>query len=116
MKQARRGPYREEHLFVLQQSVDGWDFLQKQTQACDAKIELAQFYRRMKARKGGPKAVTATARKLACIIYHLIKYQEEFVALDMGKYAANAQAHRLRYLTREAKKLGFELVEAQEAA
>jgi hypothetical protein len=34
----------------------------------------------------------------------------------MGKYAANAQAHRLRYLTREAKKLGFELVEAQEAA
>ena len=42
MKQARRGPYREEHLFVLQQSVDGWDFLQKQTQACDAKIELAR--------------------------------------------------------------------------
>jgi len=55
---------------------------------------IGVFYRRMKARKGGPKAVTATARKLACILYHLLKYQEEFVALDMEKYAANAQAHR----------------------
>jgi transposase len=77
---------------------------------------IGQFYRRLKARKGGPKAVTATARKLACIRYHMLKYQEEFVALDMGQYAANAQAHRLRYLTREAKKLGFQLVETQEAA
>ncbi len=77
---------------------------------------VGQFYRRLKARKGGPKAVTATARKLACILYHMLKYQEEFVALDMGQYAANAQAHRLRYLTREAKKLGFQLVEKQEAA
>ena len=74
------------------------------------------FYRRMKARKGGPKAVTATARKLACIVYHMLKYREEFVALDMAKYEAKAQAHRLRYLQREAKKLGFELVETEAAA
>jgi hypothetical protein len=26
--------------------------------------------------------VTATARKLACVIYHLLKYQEEFVLLN----------------------------------
>ena len=77
---------------------------------------LGQFYRRMKARKGGPKAVTATARKLACIIYHMLKYQEEFVALDMEKYTASAQAHRIRYLRREAKKLGLNLVETQEVA
>jgi len=250
MKQALQGTYNDEDLFVLQQSVDTWDFLHKQTRECDGKIELVlsaiptataveikaaplpipaaaqqpkkkgkgsdgknapdqdftpmlrricgvdltqvmglnllsalmllgeigtdmsrwrsaqafcswlglcpgtkisggkvlsrrtrkvnnraatllrmaamvvgrtdtwvgQFYRRMKARKGGPKAVTATARKLACILYHMLKYQEEFVALDMDKYAANAQAHRIRYLKREAKKLGMELVEVQEAA
>ena len=250
MKQALRGTYNDEDLFVLQQSVDTWDFLQKQIGECDGKVELALqaiptaravevkalplpvaaaadqpkkktkgtasknapakdftpilqricgvdltqvmglnllsvlmllgeigtdmsrwrsaqafcswlglcpgakisggkvlsrrtrkvtnraatilrlaavavgrtdtwiglFYRRMKARKGGPKAVTATARKLACIIYHMLKYQEEFVALDMEKYVAKAQAHRLRHLRCEAKKLGFELVQAQEAA
>ena len=250
MKQALKGTYSDEHLFVLQQSVDTWDFLQKQIQQCDQKIEgvltliptatavemkappppvpaaaqqptkkmkgtagknapetdftpilrricgvdltrvmglnllsvlmllgeigtdmsrwrsaqafcswlglcpavkisggkvlsrrtrkvnnraatllrmaavvvgrtdtwIGMFYRRMKARKGGPKAVTATARKLACIVYHMLKYREEFVALDMATYEAKAQAHRLGYLQREAKKLGFELVETQAAA
>ncbi len=77
---------------------------------------IGLFYRRMKARKGGPKAVTATARKLACIVYHMLKFQEEFMALDMEKYVAHAQAHRLRYLKREAQKLGYELVEAEEVA
>ncbi len=75
---------------------------------------IGLFYRRMKARKGGPKAVTATARKLACIVYHMLKYQEEFVALDMHEYVAHAQAHRLRYLRREAKKLGYDLIEAEQ--
>jgi transposase len=77
---------------------------------------IGLFYRRLKARKGGPQAVTATARKLACIVYHMLKYQEEFVALDQNKYAAQAQAHRLRYLKREATKLGYELVELEQVA
>lgn len=77
---------------------------------------LGRYYRRLKARKGAPKAVTATARKLACIIYHMLKYQQEFVTLDTEKYTAQAQAHRIRYLRREAKKLGLELVEAQQVA
>ncbi len=44
---------------------------------------LGRFYRRVKARRGAPKAITATARKLACIIYHMMKYGEEFVWADM---------------------------------
>ena len=31
---------------------------------------LGRFYRRISARRGAPKAITAMARKLACIIYH----------------------------------------------
>jgi transposase len=77
---------------------------------------LGLYYRRMKARKGGPKAVTATARKLACIIYHMLKFQQEYTALDMDKYAAIAEAHRLRYIKREAKKLGYDLVAAEQDA
>ncbi|PIQ24111.1 hypothetical protein COW64_20710 [bacterium (Candidatus Blackallbacteria) CG18_big_fil_WC_8_21_14_2_50_49_26] len=41
MKLALEGTYNEEDLFVLQQCVDTWDFLQKQIQECDQKIELA---------------------------------------------------------------------------
>ena len=46
----------------------------------------------------------------------MLKYQEEFVALDMVKYAVNAEAHRIRYLKREAEKLGFQLIQEQQVA
>ena len=39
----------------------------------------AAFYRRMKARLGDAEAVTATAHKLARIIYRLIKHGEAYV-------------------------------------
>src|SRR5467141_5217846 len=37
---------------------------------------LGIFYRRKQAHLGAPKATTATARKLACLIYHLLKYKQ----------------------------------------
>jgi len=77
---------------------------------------IGRFYRRIKARRGPAKAVTATARKLACVIYHLLKYREEFVLADTTVYEEKAQAHRLRRLQKEAKAMGFDLVELKEAA
>jgi hypothetical protein len=77
---------------------------------------LGRFHRRKKAHLGAPKAVTATARKLACIVYHLLKYQDEFVPINEAAYEAKAQAQRLERLRREAKKLGLELVQLQKAA
>jgi transposase len=74
---------------------------------------IGRFYRRIKGRRGAPKAVTATARKLACVIYHLLKYQEEFVLLDTEVYEAKAQMHRLSRLRKEAKAFGLELVETE---
>lgn len=40
--------------------------------------KLRVFYQRIKARKGHKKAVVALARKLACIIHHLLKNQEKY--------------------------------------
>ena len=37
---------------------------------------LGWFYRRQRAQLGPSGAATATARKLACLVYHLIKKQE----------------------------------------
>ena len=36
----------------------------------------------MKARLGPAGANTATARKLACLIYHLLKYKEDYIDVD----------------------------------
>lgn len=77
---------------------------------------IGRFYRRVKIRRGAPKAVTATARKLACVIYHLLKYQEDFVLLDTLKYEAQAELHRLRRLRKEAKAIGYELIKQEEVA
>jgi len=77
---------------------------------------LGRFYRRKKAQLGAPKANTATARKLACVIYHMLKYGEDYVALDVEAYERQAREHRLRYLRREAKKMGMELIEKKQEA
>jgi len=77
---------------------------------------LGRFYRRKRAALGAPKANTATARKLACVIYHMLKYGQAYEALDVEAYEQQARAHRLRSLRREAQKLGMELIEKPQEA
>src|SRR5262249_32257521 len=43
---------------------------------------LGAFYRRIRARAGAPKAIVATARKLAERVYRLLKYGAEYVCQD----------------------------------
>lgn len=39
---------------------------------------LQEFYRRLSKKKGKQKAICATARKLCCVVYSMLKKQEEF--------------------------------------
>jgi len=71
---------------------------------------LGGFYRRMKARLGAAEAVTATAHKLARIIYRLIKYGEAYVRQGLQAYEKQFQSRRLQALQRTAKTMGFQLV------
>jgi hypothetical protein len=77
---------------------------------------IGRFYRRKKAHLGAPKAITATAHKLACVIYHMLKYQEEFAPLDVLVYESKAQERRMRNLRKQAEEMGFQLVEIKQAA
>jgi transposase len=47
---------------------------------------LGLFYRRIKSRIGGKGAVTATAHKLACLVYRMLKYGTEYVKQSMEQY------------------------------
>ena len=81
-----------------------------------AKNALGAFYRRIQARCGGPKAIIATAAKIARRVYRLLKFGEVYVRQEM---AASEEAYRLRQLqglARKAKELGFQLVPANVAA
>jgi transposase len=81
-----------------------------------SKSALGDFYRRMRAKLGAPKAITATAHKLARIIFHLITTRQEF---DDSRFAADQLRHQKRQeikLRAKAKAMGFELIPLQPAA
>lgn len=78
----------------------------------NSKSSLGDYFRRMRARHGSPKAITATAHKLARIIYHLVREQKAF---DETVFAEQEQAHEARLrkrLEKQAKSLGLQLVPA----
>lgn len=77
---------------------------------------LGGFHRRMRARLGPAGADTATARKLACMIYHLLKYKEEFIDVDQIILQERLRKRQLARLFRQAEEFGFELVKRKEAA
>ena len=71
---------------------------------------LGAFYRRLAARIGKPQAITATARKLAILVYRMLK--GDCVYQDPGAEAYHQQqrSRTLRTLRRAATTLGFDLV------
>ena len=72
---------------------------------------LGAFYRRIAATRGKPHAVTATARKLAILVYRVLA--GELVYQDPGAEAYHAQqrTRRLRHLRGRAAALGFDLIQ-----
>jgi transposase len=80
-----------------------------------AKSALGAYFRRQKARLGVPKAVTATARKLACLIYRMLKYGMEFVEQGQDSYERHYQERVLKGMCKKAQTLGFELVKIASA-
>ena len=70
---------------------------------------LGAFYRRIRARAGPERAVTATAHKLARIIYHLLKEHEPYAPLAAEAYEQQQRDRAVRQLERRAARLGFTL-------
>jgi hypothetical protein len=74
---------------------------------------MGAFYRRIQARCGGPRAVVATAHKIATRIYRLLKYGEVYVRKEMAEYEANYRKQLLKGLARRAKEMGYRLEPAE---
>jgi len=77
---------------------------------------LGAYHRRMKARLGPPAANTATARKLATLVYHLLKYREEYIDVDRVAYEQKFRRQRLSRLRRQAEELGCEIIPKEASA
>ena len=72
---------------------------------------LGQFYRRMRFKHGPSKALTATARKMACLIYRMVTHGHEYLDIGSVKYEQKIHDHQVKFIKKRAKQLGFQLTE-----
>ena len=70
------------------------------------------YYRRLAARMGAGKAITATAHKLARTIYAMLTKKEAFCAQEQNAYEEQYRQRTVAYLKRKAASLGFDLLPA----
>ena len=74
---------------------------------------LGAFYRRLAVRVGKPKALTATARKLAILVYRTLAGRLVYKDPGAHIYTARQRTRVLRRLRLRADTLGFTLVNRQ---
>lgn len=70
---------------------------------------LGSFLRRMKARLGPAKAITATAHKMAKILYHMIRGKVGYKESGAGYYEQANKERIMKRLRKTADRFGFDL-------
>jgi transposase len=71
---------------------------------------LGDEFRRLRTRLGAPKAITAMARRLGCLIYHLITRRTEFDPGLLLRQQERYRQRRQKRIQREAAEMGYDLV------
>lgn len=72
---------------------------------------LGAYLRRLKTRIGPMKAITATAHKLAKIIYNMLRHGSQYVEAGQKYYEEQYRDRVIKNLQRKAAELGLSLVE-----
>jgi hypothetical protein len=79
-----------------------------------SKSALGAYFRRQRSRLGAPKAITATAHKLARLVYSMLKHGTAYVDEGQKHYEERYRTRVVQNLKRKAKELGYALVETVE--
>jgi transposase len=77
---------------------------------CRSHSALGAYYRRMQARMGTPKAITATAHKLARIFYRLWTSGDTYNDPGIDAYEQQYRERMLQNLKKKAQVFGLELI------
>ncbi len=79
----------------------------------NSKSALGAYLRRQRARLGAPKAITATAHKMARLVYLMLKHGTSYVDIGQDYYEQRHRTRVIQNLKRKAQSLGFELIATQ---
>jgi transposase len=80
----------------------------------NSKSALGTYLRRQRARLGAPKAITATAHKLARLVYAMFTQGTVYVDAGQQYYEERYRSRVVQNMKRKARELGYELVTIQE--
>lgn len=75
-----------------------------------SKSALGAYYRRKRSQLGPPKAITATAHKIARLVYSLLKYGAKYIDPGQNYYEEQYRDRIIKNLHKKAKSLGYEMV------
>lgn len=76
-----------------------------------SQTSLGSYLRRLKSRIGPMKAITATAHKLAIIIYNMLRNGVEYIESGQAYYDEKYRERMIKNLKRKAAEFGMALVE-----
>jgi len=79
-----------------------------------SQTSLGAYLRRLKSYKGPMKAITATAHKLAKIIYNMLRHGIEYNEAGQGYYEEQYRERSIKNLKRKAAEFGLNIVEMGE--
>ena len=66
----------------------------------------------MRARLGPAKAVTATAHKLAVLLFRMVRYGQDYVDQGQQQYEEQYRQQQRKALLKQARRLGLALVDS----
>ena len=81
----------------------------------NSKSALGAYYRRMRSKLGAPKAITATAHKLARLVYSMLKHGSRYIDEGQEYFEQRYRKRVLKTLKQKAKDMGFTLTPVETA-
>ncbi|SHO52091.1 IS110 family RNA-guided transposase [Desulfopila aestuarii] len=77
----------------------------------NSKSALGAYLRRQRSRLGAPKAITATAHKLARLVYSMLKHGTAYVDIGQDYYEERYRSRVVQKLKRKAQEFGYQLID-----
>lgn len=73
---------------------------------------FGMMFRRFRARMYNRQATVATAHAVARVVYRMLKYKVEYDQIGVTEYEKKYEEQQVKYLTKKAAKLGYQLIPA----
>lgn len=86
-------------------------FRQSASALLKSRSYLGAQYRRLRTRLGAPKAITAMARKLACLFYRLLTKGQQYVDKGAAYYESRHREQQVKFVIKRAQQLGLQVTQ-----